>query len=236
MADKGKKRKVAGGDEPAKKKAKQEVAATSSDDPTAALESFIKELEEIDSKEEKEMKEVRAKYQKQRKPVLKKRDDAIAKIDGFWAKAFGNHPTVKAMVSEYEGDQKLVEAITKVEVEEEGESFKLVLHFKQNDYIKDKTLSHFHTVEETEEGAELKIENSGIQWKVKDAPEDSFFNMAFGKENPASADIASLLEELKEVYYEPVPFFKGEIAGGDDDEEDDDDDGEAPQLVEDEDE
>jgi len=234
MADKGKKRKGAGGDEPAKKKAKQETAAASAADPAATLAPFDKQIQESVAQEEKEHKAVQAKYAKLRKPIYAKRDAAVASIEGFWEKALLGHPTIKALASENETDLKLLSFVTKVEVDEVNpDTFKLTLHFKANDLISNKSLSRTQTVEEGEDDeAELKIENSGINWKVKDVSEESFFNLLFGKESPATGDMASIAEEFHEVYKNPLPFFSGEILAADSD----DSDGEAPTLVEDEDE
>ena len=103
-----------------------------------AVQGEIKALEKELDAAEVEM----AKYMhKLHAPILKKRADVLAKIDGFWPQALTNCVSTNVYIDD--DDHALLDHVTKIEVDrdlEDPRAAKIEFHFSPNDFINDTVL------------------------------------------------------------------------------------------------
>merc|ERR1711962_1131035 len=93
---------------PEAKKAKLDQDAH--DDPESLeVQKYQDQIEELNEKASEEILKVEQKYNKQRKPLFIKRQEAILRFDksngeneNFWAVALKSHPFLAPMMSQYE--------------------------------------------------------------------------------------------------------------------------------------
>merc|ERR1712137_570134 len=74
------------------------------DPESLEVQKYQDQLEELNEKASEEILKVEQKYNKQRKPLFQKRQEAIHKLNkskgvNFWAVAFANHPFLAPMMS-----------------------------------------------------------------------------------------------------------------------------------------
>merc|ERR1712194_177711 len=173
-------------------------------------------------------------HQKSAMPVYRKRNDILASVPGFWAKALGGHPMLHGIISEK--DTEILQFCTRLDVDvpeikpkiEGGESEQIVLtmSFEKNAFFSNTTLRKSvtsHSAEpmqdEDDEPDSFDVECDSIEWKEGHGPakggkknkkreleeEGSMFDVFDGEKYADD----TLLEPLREVFMNAEEFFAG---------------------------
>lgn len=180
------------------------------------VQKFQDQLEDLNEKASEEILKVEQKYNKQRKPLFLKRQEAIKKLDAsnnvhFWAAAMLNHPVLASMISEYE--QKILESLTSIDVQEDDDiksGFTITFTFQKNDYFENETIAKkYHMSAE----GEVKNSNTEIKWKKDKNPknienvEAEFVEWLEFENEDTSDDIADLIKD--DLWLNPYQYFLG---------------------------
>ncbi|KAJ3091128.1 hypothetical protein HK102_001596 [Quaeritorhiza haematococci] len=120
-------------------------------------------LEKIEEEHSREQAVLAAKFELQKQPTYKKRDEAATAIDGFWKMVVSSHPILTNLFSPEE--DKVMEHLTSMSVvrdEKQPMNYKLTFKFSDNEWFTNKEL----TKEIKWKGKdEFVVENTKIKWK-----------------------------------------------------------------------
>lgn len=206
------------------------------------LESIQDQIEELNDRATDEILEVEKKYNRLRKPIYDRRNQAIRKIPDFWLKVFTSQDMLAALLSE--SDLAVFKYLKELNVEDNDDvksGFKISLIFDPNpffknsmlskefQYDKDGNLTVIPTKIEWKEGKDLTKKQQSKDAKNKRAREEeseSFFTWF----NPEDQDL-ELAEIIKEdIWTNPAKYYLGlvdESELGEAEEEGDEDDEEG---------
>merc|ERR1712212_130760 len=219
-----KKRKMSA---PEAKKAKLEQD-DHADPESLEVQKYQDQLEELNEKASEEILKVEQKYNKQRKPLFQKRQEAIHKLNkskgvNFWAIAFGNHPFLSPMMNESE--IAMMSHLTEIDVVEDEDiksGYSITFKFDSNEHFtNDKLVKKFHmTPEGNVENSTTKINwkpNMNPMEKKEDDEEDIGFTEWLTEDSTETSDeVAELIKD--DLWVNPFQYY----LGLDDDEEDED--------------
>eukprot|EP00252_Welwitschia_mirabilis_P027175 TRINITY_DN923_c0_g1_i1.p1 TRINITY_DN923_c0_g1~~TRINITY_DN923_c0_g1_i1.p1 ORF type:complete len:258 (+),score=82.18 TRINITY_DN923_c0_g1_i1:195-968(+) len=222
------------------KKAKVEEEPQHEMDPNLvlSLERLQETQDELDKTNEEandKVLEIEQVYMEKRRPIYQKRNEAIAKIPGFWHTAFTSHPHLSDLLTD--DDIKAFKFLKSLNVEDLGDiksGYKITFEFGPNPYFEDiklckvfkysddATLPDSGNAPHWKEGMDLtKPKEVQKKGKKRSLPSDSFFNW-FNEEVEEDIVIGMMQDEIAEIIKEdlwvnPVKYFKNE--GSSDDEE-----------------
>ncbi|XP_032187850.1 testis-specific Y-encoded protein 4-like [Mustela erminea] len=106
-----------------------------------ALEALQSELEPVNKDASGASSGLKLRFWQRRRRHLDHRSALIRGIPGFWAKAFGNHPQLSAMLSEQ--DEGILGSMTDLQVEELGsprDRRRVLLFFRKNSYFRNEVV------------------------------------------------------------------------------------------------
>ena len=184
-----------------------------------AVKDDIKALEkELDAAEV----EVARYMAKLHAPILKKREDILAKIEGFWPQALTNCVSTNVYIDDE--DHPLLDHLTKIDVQRDvndPRAAKIEFHFSPNEYINDQVLvKEFKLSPEAgEQSAQFDFATdtvpvkTSIAWKSDDVnlakKKPTTGNIGTGKEGENGANDGEDAEGLEEEDddFEPGSFF-----------------------------
>jgi len=190
------------------------------------------EIERLNEEASEEILTVEQKYNKQRLPIYKKRNEIIVKIPKFWETALVNHPLISNYMNE--DDRQILSHLSKVEVEEFEDiksGYKISFFFDANPFFENSVLTkEFHLCD-----PQCKSTSVAIKWKEGKDPtvkavargrkraglSDSFF-LWFSMDDPIADDIGEQIKD--DIWTNPLQYFLGPT---DDDEEADDVEGDG---------
>ncbi|XP_020274294.1 NAP1-related protein 2-like isoform X1 [Asparagus officinalis] len=252
-ADKGKKAKVAEGEENEQIDGELVISIEK-------LQEIQDELEKVNEEASDKVLEVEQKYNEIRRPVYKRRNEIIQSIPDFWLTAFLSHPALGDLLTEE--DQKIFKHLISLDVEDSKDvksGYTITFNFSANPYFEETKLEKTYIFDD--EGTP-NITGTKITWKedIKSIPngvehekgskrpltEESFFSW-FGEMHDKSF-LEGVFDEVGELIKEdlwpnPLRYFNNEAdeefdgdidevndenlnKDSDDDENDDDDDDE----------
>merc|ERR1711962_181526 len=213
---------------PEAKKAKLDQDAH--DDPESMeVQKYQDQLEELNEKASEEILKVEQKYNKQRKPLFQKRQEAINKLNkskgvNFWAVAFANHPFLAPMMNESE--MSMMSHLTEIDVVEDEDiksGYSITFKFEKNEFFtNDKIVKKFHmtpegNVENSTTKFDWKPNMNPMEKKGDDEEEDIGFTEWMTEDSTETSDeVAELIKD--DLWVNPLQYY----LGLDDDEEDED--------------
>jgi len=228
---------------PQTKKAKadpEDSVDTVDDQDIQLLESIQEQIEELNDKATEEILEVERKYNRLRKPIYERRNQAIRKIPDFWLKVFTTQDMLAALLSD--NDLAVFKYLKELNVEDHDDvksGFKISLTFDPNPFFKNSVLSKefvydkdgnltvIPTKIEWKEGKDVTKKQQSKDSKSKRSREEeseSFFTWF----NPEDQDL-ELAEIIKEdLWPNPAKYYLGLVEDDDlgEAEEEGEDDGE----------
>jgi len=191
------------------------------------------EIERLNEEASEEILTVEQKYNKQRLPIYKKRNEIIVKIPKFWETALVNHPLISNYMND--DDRSILSHLTKVEVEEFEDiksGYKISFFFDANPFFENSVFTkEFHLCDPS-----CKSTSVAIKWKEGKDPTvkavargrkraglaESFF-LWFSMDDPVADDIGEQIKD--DIWTNPLQYFLGPV--DDDDEEADDVEGDG---------
>jgi len=192
------------------------------------VQKYQDQLEELNEKASEEILKVEQKYNKQRKPLFDKRQEAIRKLDkskgvNFWAIAFANHPFLAPMMNETE--IAMMSHLTEIDVVEDDDiksGYTITFGFEKNDFFtNEKIVKKFHMndqggVENSTTKIDWKPNMNPLEKKEDDEQDDFDGFTAWMVEDSAetSDEVAELIKD--DLFVNPFQYY----LGLDDDEED----------------
>jgi len=201
-------------------------------EPIQKIYELQSEIERLNEEASEEILTVEQKFNKQRMPIYRKRNDIITQIPKFWSTAIMNHPLFASFITE--NDRAILDYLKKVEVEEFEDiksGYKVSFHFESNPYFENQVLTkEFHLCDPSKTN-----QNTTIKWKEGKDPaaksagrgrkrgpdmQDSFF-LWFSTNDSVVDDIGEQMKD--ELWTNPLQFYLGP-PGDDDDEFDEEDD------------
>ncbi|KAJ3099069.1 hypothetical protein HDU97_003502 [Phlyctochytrium planicorne] len=227
--------------------AEAEAAVQASTPELEKLVEIKEKIDQIDEDMDRKIEDLKKEADKQKVPLMKQRDQAVAKIPGFWSKVFLGHPYINAVVSEEEQEIiKHVKSFHMDTTDDDKVTFKFV--FEKNDYFSNTELVYVFD-EQTGESKTPQIkwgkDKSPIKGPAKETDskkrkkthvhdhgeecdhdheesEFSFFGWLSGHETVDQEESLQFMQILtQDLYPNAVEHFMGE---GDDIDEDEDDD------------
>ncbi|XP_017029595.1 protein SET-like [Drosophila kikkawai] len=132
----------------------------------ALLEQLIesqKEIDKLNIMTSNAILSVEDKYEKLRKPLYKKRNQAIKRLPNFWATSFVNHPIILRFL----GEQGLG-SIRKLKVENLKKinmGYRIHIYFYENPYFKNKVLTKEIRFGNAKSGDWTTATSTNIKWK-----------------------------------------------------------------------
>jgi len=199
------------------------------DDPESIeVQKYQDQLEELNEKASEEILKVEQKFNKQRKPLFQKRQEAIHKLNkskgvNFWAVAFANHPFLAPMMSESE--ITMMSHLTEIDVVEDEDiksGYSITFKFESNEFFtNDVIVKKFHmTPEGNVENSTTKFNwkpNMNPMEKKEDEEDDIGFTEWLTEDSTETSDeVAELIKD--DLWVNPFQYY----LGLDDDEEDED--------------
>jgi len=213
---------------------------TVDDQDIQLLESIQEQIEELNDKATEEILEVERKFNRLRKPIYERRNQAIRKIPDFWLKVFTSQDMLATLL--LEEDLSAFKYLRELNVEDHDDvksGFKISLTFDPNPFFKNSVLSKefiydkdgnltvVPTKIEWKEGRDLTKKHTSKENKskrTKDDEAESFFTWF----NPEDQDL-ELAEIIKEdLWPNPAKYYLGLVdEEGEAEEEDDEEDEEG---------
>lgn len=194
---------------------------TIDDQEIQLLESIQDQIEELNDKATEEILEVERKYNRLRKPIYERRNQAIRKIPDFWLKVFTSQDMLAALL--VDNDLAAFKYLKELNVEDHDDvksGFKISLTFDPNPFFKNSVLSKEFVYDK--EG-NLTVIPTKIEWKegkdltkkpatkdargkrVREDESESFFTWF----NPEDQDL-ELAEIIKEdLWPNPAKYYLG---------------------------
>ncbi|WFD21909.1 hypothetical protein MEQU1_000568 [Malassezia equina] len=164
-----------------------------------------KDVESLDAEFQAADLEIRKMVARLHEPLLKKRADIVAKIDGFWPQALTNCVSTNIYIDD--DDHALLDHLKRIDVERDvndPRTCKIAFHFASNDFIADEVLvKSFDLAPDAGDASafdfttDLVPVKTSISWKSDDV------NLAAKK--PTKGDLNE--NEDEEDDFEPGSFF-----------------------------
>jgi len=201
------------------------------DPESLEVQKYQDQIEELNEKASEEILKVEQKYNKQRKPLFIKRQEAILRFDksngeneNFWAVALKSHPFLAPMMSQYEHDMmSSLKCIEVIEDEDIKSGFSIKFDFDKNEYFTNSTI-----IKKYHMNAEGEVINTTtpITWKPKADPcqkedvESEFTEwLQENTEDTIADDIADLIKD--DLWLNTYQYYLGLDEEAEEDEEND---------------
>ncbi|XP_068027394.1 LOW QUALITY PROTEIN: testis-specific Y-encoded-like protein 1 [Melanerpes formicivorus] len=208
----GRRRRGGGGGE------EEEVEAEEEEDPhhlLVALEAVQQQLEVVEEEASRAFRRLRAKFQRQRRPHLRRRSRLIRSIPGFWVTSFLNHPQLSAIISDPR-DEDALSYLSSLEVPPKtlpqgSLGCRIRFFFNLNPYFQNQEVT-----KEFSPGPSGRLVSSSTPirwWQGQDPPgaapssPQSFFSWFGDHSSPSRDHIAQIIRE--QLWPNPLQFYLG---------------------------
>lgn len=125
------------------------------------------EICNLNEKASEEILKVEQKFNKLRRPHFEKRNEILKEIPNFWLTSMANHPMIAPMIESGE-DEDCLHYMVNLDVEEFEDiksGYKLKLHFVDNPYIANETITKEFQVLSSEDANALSSLEKPIEYK-----------------------------------------------------------------------
>jgi chemotaxis protein histidine kinase CheA len=159
------------------------------EDQMQALDDVSSQIEAIEERCLREIREIEHKFDKERRPLYRKRATIAKTIPSFWQLVIVGHPTLSSLLDQI--DLQILLYMTDLDVQlsdADKPSYSITLSFKPNEFFSNTQLTKKFTSDE--EGKE-SVETSPIKWKDPSFPQEhgeSFFVFWFDESTQSQRD------------------------------------------------
>jgi len=189
------------------------------------LEELQEKIDKISEEAADAIVKLERKFNEQKVPLFKERNQLMKTIPSFWKQALMNHPQLSDCFDEE--DEKVLDYVEELECEDYPEgTWKISFKFKSNPWFKNAVVSKEFTLDKDEQP---QLQSTKMEYKEGKKLSEGFFFMFFGDKEESEEQAMEVIDIIKEeIYPNPTPFFHGltvpEVVDAEEEEEDEEDD------------
>lgn len=177
-----------------------------------SLQEIQQSIDGVNEKLAEEEAKLQYKFDLEKYPLYKKRNEIVSKIPDFWQTAMEQHSLLDSLIED--GDFELVEAITHLEVEHPSvDEYVIIFYFKKNNLIKNEKFSK-KVWKEQGAGGEIRISNDTLDFKDAKRKASEMNGEGFvaflQDESDEAAEICNIF--IADFYPNVLSYYQGAVS------------------------